>query len=503
MTRLSRRRFVAGSAAGIGAAALPSFPSEAQTVVTRSNLASPNGQINLRKYARAVGLMKARPTRDPLSWNFQWFTHAVPSNTTKAAAINAAFGPAPSPAKTLANLMWNTCQAHFNPVDEQFFLPWHRMYVCFLESIIRRVLNDATFALPYWNYSVPSGFALPAQFRMQGDPVFGPLFEPKRRAQVNAGQPIFAGIGTASDLSPAASLAQANYLPSGVNPGFNQHLDQNLHGNVHVFVGGNQNMGSVPFAAGDPIFWMHHCNIDRLWVTWNQNHANPNNAPFVNKSFVFAGQNGQRLNAVVRDFRTPARCGYRYDQLAAPAPLVVAAPPIPSPTTAAAGPVQPVTVATPAAAGAVTLGTGPARVDLRATETPSVAAGAPGGAAAPLAARVEALPANRRIYLVLRNLSAAMSPEAIYRVYLDLPEGASDDPLNSHYVGSFNFFDAAAHGGDHSGASKPFSFDITALIANLQARGVLKSEHTVTIVPSGQPTEEARAVVGEIAIVEQ
>jgi tyrosinase len=222
MTRLSRRRFVAGSAAGIGAAALPSFPSEAQTVVTRSNLASPNGQINLRKYARAVGLMKARPTRDPLSWNFQWFTHAVPSNTTKAAAINAAFGPAPSPAKTLANLMWNTCQAHFNPVDEQFFLPWHRMYVCFLESIIRRVLNDATFALPYWNYSVPSGFALPAQFRMQGDPVFGPLFEPKRRAQVNAGQPISPGsepqaISAPPPLSPKPTTCPRASIPASTS----------------------------------------------------------------------------------------------------------------------------------------------------------------------------------------------------------------------------------------------------------------------------------------------
>src|SRR6266576_2321642 len=27
-------------------------------------------------------------------------------------------------------------------------------------------------------------------------------------------------------------------------------------------------MGSVPTAAQDPIFYLHHCNIDRLWDLW-------------------------------------------------------------------------------------------------------------------------------------------------------------------------------------------------------------------------------------------
>ena len=43
----------------------------------------------LKKYAQAVKLMMALPPSDPLSWTFQWYTHAVPTNTTKAAAISA------------------------------------------------------------------------------------------------------------------------------------------------------------------------------------------------------------------------------------------------------------------------------------------------------------------------------------------------------------------------------------------------------------------------------
>ena len=31
-------------------------------------------------------------------------------------------------------------------------------------------------------------------------------------------------------------------------------------------------MGSVPTAAYDPIFWAHHCMIDRLWYLWQLRH---------------------------------------------------------------------------------------------------------------------------------------------------------------------------------------------------------------------------------------
>jgi tyrosinase len=526
MAKLSRRRFVATGLAGAGALTVFAEPAQAQAL-TRYNLASVNGQAMLRKYAQAVRLMMARSPRDPLSWTFQWYTHAVPSNTTKTQQINQIFGPNPSPQKALAQAMWDTCQAHFNSANEPFFLPWHRMYVCFFEQIIRRVLNDNTFTLPYWNYSVPAGYPLPAQFRMQNDPVFGPLFRPNRRAVVNGGQPIFTGAGVANQLNPASALAQANYLPSGPGvPGFNQALDQGVHGSVHVFVGNGQGMGSVPWAANDPIFWMHHCNIDRIWVSWNNSgHTNPPVASaWGTRSFTFASANGTAVNAVVRDYTNTVRCNYRYDALIG-APLVVAIqqqlspsvveklkkgpPPViaaqkgPTPMAFASPPVT--QVAAPATQGAVELGAGPVRVNLRATApagpTPMTGAGAP----TPLTGRLNALPEQKRLYLIIDNLRATAPPETTYRVYLDLPDPPPEDPLNSHYVGSFNFFDAVPHGEDHSGhgGSKPFSFDITQVAADLQARGLLKAEHSVTIVPAGTPIAEAKPVVGDISFIEQ
>src|SRR3981189_3123701 len=118
MAELARRHLVVRGLPGAGASLLPGSIREANAATSiRYNLASPNGQIMLKKYAQAVKLMMALPPTDPRSWTFQWYTHAVPTNTTKAAALTQIFGPNPSANKTLATAMWNTCPAHFKPAD--------------------------------------------------------------------------------------------------------------------------------------------------------------------------------------------------------------------------------------------------------------------------------------------------------------------------------------------------------------------------------------------------
>src|SRR3954464_12396663 len=119
MTVLSRRHLVVSGLAAAGTSLFPGAINEANAAVSiRYNLASPNGQAMLKKYAQAVKMMMALPPKDPRSWTFQWYTHAVPTNTNKAAAISQIFGPNPSPQKALATAMWNTCQGHSNPAVE-------------------------------------------------------------------------------------------------------------------------------------------------------------------------------------------------------------------------------------------------------------------------------------------------------------------------------------------------------------------------------------------------
>ena len=498
MTVLSRRHLVVSGLAAAGTSLLPGAINEANAAVSiRYNLASANGQAMLKKYAQAVKLMMALPPSNPLSWTFQWYTHAVPTNTTKAAQLALIF-PNPSPAKTLATAMWNTCQGHFAASGEPYFCPWHRMYVCAFEEIIRAVLHDQSFTLPYWNYTSAAAYALPQQFRMQNDPLWGPLFRPNRNASSNAGQPIFTGQGSASDLSASPAMSQNSYLPVGAVSGFNQTLDFGLHGNVHVFTGNSQGMGQVPWAANDPIFWMHHCNIDRIWASWNNaGHANPTTAAWLNKTFVFAGPDGKGEKWVVKDYTNTKKSNYKYDRLLGVTHLVASVSNSLAPAAAAA----PVSVAK-SSSGPVALGATPVRVNLAAVASPSPAA-AP--AASPLAGRLSALPDDRRLYLVINDFNAAAQPETLYRVYLDLPENASTDPLNSNYVGSFNFFAAVPHGEDHEHeeVARSISFDITDIAADLDANGQLKAAHTVTIVPAKAPFAEAKAVIGNISFVEQ
>ncbi|KZS86904.1 Di-copper centre-containing protein [Sistotremastrum niveocremeum HHB9708] len=43
---------------------------------------------------------------------------------------------------------------------------------------------------------------------------------------------------------------------------------ESVHGMAHGLIGGSGHMGQVPVAAFDPIFWFHHCYIDRLFAIW-------------------------------------------------------------------------------------------------------------------------------------------------------------------------------------------------------------------------------------------
>ena len=43
-----------------------------------------------------------------------------------------------------------------------------------------------------------------------------------------------------------------------------------LHNQVHLWVGGDMLAGTSP---NDPVFWLHHCNIDRIWWSWQQRYG--------------------------------------------------------------------------------------------------------------------------------------------------------------------------------------------------------------------------------------
>ena len=150
-------------------------------------------------------------------------------------------------------------------------------------------------------------------------------------------------------------------------------------------------MGSIPWAAYDPIFWLHHCNIDRLWASWNAaGRKNPTDATFLNKKFTFADGNGNKVVATISDFLSIAALNYKYDKLEPVTNVCPAAAP------AAAAARKLVHRATP-----LTLGAGPVRATLAAPPSPQ--------ATVSLGKRIENLPEGHRLYVVVKDLQATCS----------------------------------------------------------------------------------------------
>jgi tyrosinase len=120
-----------------------------------------------------------------------------------------------------------------------------------------------------------------------------------------------------------------------------------------------------------------------------------------------------------------------------------------------------------------------------------------------LATRLESLAPNRHIYVVLRELHADVQPDTLYHVYLGLTQGAKPEKGDPHEIGILNFYNAVPLEGGAAASGQFRSFDVTALLKNLQQRNALTDRTTVTIVPSGVPAPAAKASIGRVEMVEQ
>ena len=113
------------------------------------------------------------------------------------------------------------------------------------------------------------------------------------------------------------------------------------HNNVHDIIGGSGgNMSEVSISAYDPLFWLHHCNVDRFFYNWMFNNTNgfklklcppkiPEEtmkdtlAPFLNndvynnqfKKYSFGWQNNSLEFLKVKDMLEFDKYPYSYNKL--------------------------------------------------------------------------------------------------------------------------------------------------------------------------------------------
>jgi tyrosinase len=56
-----------------------------------------------------------------------------------------------------------------------------------------------------------------------------------------------------------------------------------IHNDVHGWVGGT--MSLITTSPADPLFWLHHAQVDRLWSQWQAKASNAGKNPVLDPFF--------------------------------------------------------------------------------------------------------------------------------------------------------------------------------------------------------------------------
>lgn len=213
------------------------------------------------------------------------------------------------------------------------------MYLYYMEKILREAVREATrdpdrvFALPYWNYSDATNEnarQIPQPYRFPADHT-NPFFVADRNAVMNEG-----GLLPESAVHLDALFEYRKFSSTENSLSFgglrSEHPEHNRrphspfestpHDTVHGQVGGW--MSSFTNAPRDPLFWLHHANIDRLWEVWlslGEGRANPSGGtgggPWLSQEFIFFDTDADAFVAMTGSqvLDTASQLGYRYDNL--------------------------------------------------------------------------------------------------------------------------------------------------------------------------------------------
>jgi tyrosinase len=149
------------------------------------------------------------------------------------------------------------------------FFPWHREYLRRFEDELQAI--DASVNLPYWDWTVANLNSTGTESLIWRDDFMGGPGDPNNNFALTTGP--FAGWGLRRNaFDPfqfpgsggpiATAMAALDYATFRTIEG--------PHGGAHVWVGGN--VGNAAIAPGDPVFWLIHANVDRLWAEWTVNH---------------------------------------------------------------------------------------------------------------------------------------------------------------------------------------------------------------------------------------
>ncbi|MEZ5833179.1 MAG: tyrosinase family protein [Dongiaceae bacterium] len=163
---------------------------------------------------------------------------------------------------TLGELVDIHAEMHMQHTNARL-LPWHRVFLHLFEEALHNYHPDV--CVPYWDWTSPEEQAFPSW--LAG--VLPTVHTPTRTINVVRSPGSGGTLASIASGTPGA-MAQTSYSQ------FSAPIN-GIHGSIHIWVGGTMSDASV--SPADPVFWLHHANLDRLWWTWYNspqgNHQNP------------------------------------------------------------------------------------------------------------------------------------------------------------------------------------------------------------------------------------
>jgi hypothetical protein len=161
---------------------------------------------------------------------------------------------------------------------EDRFNPWHRVYLKVFEDALRSVEGCEDVTMPYWDfttplpgvfseppfdqYALPANPGLPTTPQPDGSPTY-PYTTQRNDAAAITRQ--MQSRGVFDDVKWSLQTHQwGAYRVSGY-----QKFSIQAHDGAHLSTG--PTMADQDVASYDPVFWFYHCNIDRLWLSWQTN----------------------------------------------------------------------------------------------------------------------------------------------------------------------------------------------------------------------------------------